>query len=223
MTAKRCGSPANALLLWHVNGTLEGSEEAAVREHVASCACCAEELALLSRLDAAIEEHGLALPSAAMELAAPRASLSRNEWSWPGWLLPAALAGLVVFGGSWLWMARGLPSLPHSEAARVFEVDLDGGPTRADSSLPVLEMVRGPGSVRVHFIRPAVSAETMIVEMRAPSGLLLAPADRPECESETGRCEVAFDAERFADSGSYELLVRGEQSSYVYPLQVMMR
>src|SRR5262245_41452045 len=137
------------------------------------------------------------------------------------------MAALALVGGSWLWTWIGRPDARAASVASVFEVDVAGGPTREESAMPSLDLARGMGRVRVHFIRPALRADGLAVEVRTSSGAILPMTAPLACESGTGRCEASFDAARFEDPGAYELIVRGgpgeEEQSYRYPFVVSIR
>lgn len=84
------------LLPWLANDTLEGAERTEVERHVAGCAQCQSELALLQALRTTLQ----AQPQAdAGELGLQRLlrDVRKQPGARPRWLLPAAMAaGLVI-------------------------------------------------------------------------------------------------------------------------------
>lgn len=112
---------ADELLPWYVNDTLAADEREAVRRHLAECAACRENVALLTTLDAALDRTA-ATPI--MPQPQPERLLARIDesdmplWrrllaggrSYRGaWIAVAASIAAAVPAGSWLWS--------HSEPA----------------------------------------------------------------------------------------------------------
>jgi anti-sigma factor RsiW len=84
------------LLPWLANGTLEGAERTEVERHVADCAQCQSELALLKTLRNTLQAQP---QTDAGELGLQRLlrSVRKEPGARPRWLLPAAMAaGLVI-------------------------------------------------------------------------------------------------------------------------------
>ena len=59
MSGATCAHEANVLLIGLLNGSLADEERSLVRSHLATCAACREELALLSGLAMAVARHGV--------------------------------------------------------------------------------------------------------------------------------------------------------------------
>lgn len=108
MTARMTHAEASSLLPWYVNGTLEPSEHDAVRAHLADCAECRAECALLHEVqNATVAAASDAAPDPSP--LRPHRPLPLARWRRTWWLTPrpvrwamaaqaVALCGLVVWG-----------------------------------------------------------------------------------------------------------------------------
>ena len=57
MTTSDCTNPASELLDWHLNGTLAGEEESAVRAHLDDCQVCSDQLHYLAMISGSMTAH----------------------------------------------------------------------------------------------------------------------------------------------------------------------
>lgn len=73
-----CHEEAWRLLPWYVNGTLDGSELAAVESHVAACGICRQEIKTWSGFAELLQEEGELAPSAAEGFTRLERSLSHE-------------------------------------------------------------------------------------------------------------------------------------------------
>src|SRR4249920_790322 len=93
----RCNHPANELLPWYLNGSLDSAESGQVRVHLDHCLICAEELSELASVSAHLEarrEVGPSPPSAP--------PMARARWSFRMGVA-AMLVLSALMGGYWIY------------------------------------------------------------------------------------------------------------------------
>ncbi|MGH9869735.1 MAG: zf-HC2 domain-containing protein [Candidatus Polarisedimenticolia bacterium] len=194
------------LLDFHLNGSLSEKEDAAFRDHLASCLACRTSMDELVGLAAAIERHGTDLPASA---------------GFPlRWL--AAIAAAVLVGVALLvsWdMQAGREGVP-----REVHLALGDGALRGDGAHPLVTIGTGTESVVITYIPPPVSDERNVS---------VVDRDNRPVHSETpvgpvdvmGRATLTLPASSLAEDGDYALVVRTRTSEgtgrvYSYPFEV---
>ncbi len=229
MTSESCSDPANALLPWYLNGTLEKEEEAAVARHVAACWVCAREIDELSPIAVAIDEAGSRRRLRGDEKGKP-AHVGR-VWAW------AASVVLIVMAGAF-WTLHGFrignappatPSAKHTPAANAdtrglrASLDLRSGTMRDGRGAPRLTLPRGAAWVDVQFFAPIVPQARLVVRLQGRDGHNLTEGlDLPPIDA-LGRCTYPIPAELVASPGDYAVVVTEEGSparDYRYPFRV---
>ena len=235
MSAAACRSALRELLPWYLNGSLEGGEAGAVRDHIAACSGCAAELDALGDLANLVRVHGVPIDHrgrgatwpAVVPLAAPRHSprLRRNLAAG----IAALLAGIALLGffrlrsrpdaglgGGGAPVSASIPADASSDggapapagppAAIVARLELGAGPLRGEAGLPVLRLPEEAAQVEVFFIVPGGgTGATAGVEDEA--GRPVADPIPVPGHDEIGRVSVVFPVAAFRDSGGYALVL----------------
>jgi hypothetical protein len=217
-----CGHPAAALLDFHINGSLEGEEDAMVAAHVAECDVCARDARELRELSAAIESHGAVAP----------AGWSRRRQLWA----PLATAAAVIVVGAVAYqMVRPGPAQPEVPAApggdapadggmavsggaavkggapAAVEVALDlgvGGMRDAVAGMPRIDLGPGVSTLRLTLNPPVAPDQDLLLSVVGPGEkelvgeTALPPLDAAGCAA------IAIPASRFHASGTYKVLLR---------------
>ncbi len=179
MTARMTHAEASSLLPWYVNGTLEPSEHDAVRAHLADCAECRAECALLHEVQSATVA---AAGEPAAEPSPPRSRVPApvTRWRRTWWLTPrpvrwavaaqaAALAGLVVWGalgpspGGALYGTLDEPAAAASDEVRprlqlIFADDVRAARLRDLLLAHGLRLVDGPSPLGVYTVELEAAA-----------------------------------------------------------------
>ncbi|HEV8200808.1 MAG TPA: hypothetical protein VGS03_12370 [Candidatus Polarisedimenticolia bacterium] len=217
-----CGHPAAALLDFHINGSLEGEEDAMVAAHVAQCAVCARDARELRELSAAIESHGAVAP----------AGWSRGRQLWA----PLATAAAVIVVGAVAYqMVRPGPAQPEIPAAPVkggapagVEVALDlgvGGMRDAGAGMPRIDLGRGVSTLRLTLNPPVAPDQDLLLSVVGPGEKeLVGETALPPLDA-MGRAAIAVPASRFQASGIYKVLLRSPAAQdgtgrFAYPFEV---
>jgi putative zinc finger protein len=231
-----CGHPANELLDFYVNGSLQGEEAAMVAAHVAACDACARDVRELQSLSEAIGTHGVE------PAADPRPG--RAVW---GWL--AAAAALIVVGTILYRFLRPAPSetriasappadsappagppgvVAPAPAGAEVGLDLGVGTLRdAGGSPPRVELAPGVAVLRLTLAPPVVPGANLRIGVIGPNNEEILPeAALPPYDS-MGRVAIAIDATRLAKSGTYQVLVKATTPSsgdaFLYPFEIFRR
>ena len=204
MTQPVCHDPANALLPWHLNGTLEGDEAAAVRAHLETCAVCTSELVDLAEI-----------------AAGARAGMSRfglRRW-WPAaaaLLLPIAL-GVVWSASRFGARSPGVEPAPLQPIARL---DLGAGPVRGAGAVPRLVLPASTERVALSLVLPVVPEGPTRIQLESTSGKVL--ADSPAgggCAVGTG-CTYSVGASLVSEPGRYAVVIVDGDRRYRFPFAV---
>ena len=228
-TAATCLDESSRLLLWHVNGTLEGEEAARVRAHVEQCAVCSQEVAILAAMTREIGDSGVPTlgNGQGREPSAPRSAAIIR-------LLPRLAAVFLLaslLGIGWYALRSPHGDLPREAAgdrtARV-SIDLGAGPSRAGGESPVLDLPRNAGRVEISFLVPFSSGSSFSGELRGPGGRLLEAIARMDGLDVNGRYVWTARADLFATEGDYEIRLlerspEGQPREYLFPFRVMER
>ena len=236
---KSCQDPANALLIWYLNGSLAGEEAEHVRLHLMTCVTCRSEMDDLSQVGRHIQDHALHAHGDAGEHVGARAS---NEAPSPGrietpraesarrWIHPkgaiaaaAALLAAVVL----LWYAGRHGSEPRSSEESILALDLGEGAGRGADSTPRLLMGSRVREVRLSFLAPINPEATYEIEVNGPLGEVVMRRERGVISLDSqGRSEYSLPADRLTAQGSYDLILKeftlqGEIHEYHYPFQIV--
>lgn len=230
MSRKRCDAPANSMLPWYVNGSLEGNEEAGVARHVAACEICAAEAEILSRMARELEGPDSAVAASApsgAERAAPRLAYAAAALL----LVPAAL-------GVW-WALLGFPGIARDDATAEIHLPRPRRAeslrsawvltlpqvTRADGSAPSFVVREGAEEAVVVFTPPVNPDAEFSVELRGPEGRVLIRRDGGLLLDELGRSTLAAPASLLGAGGDYALVVTerpaaGTERQYEYRFRI---
>jgi hypothetical protein len=218
MKPPTCDDPANALLPWHVNGSLEGEEAASVHAHLERCPVCAREVRELVEL------------AAMASLERPEVTQTRT-WSRTQVLAVAAAVLLPIVLGVALAIARPWSgttgSLPAPALQLTARLDLGSGPVRGSETFPRISIPPGTERVAVSLLLPVVPEGPLSIQLRGPSGKLLteAPAT-PDCVRGQG-CTYTLPASMLTEPGPYAFVfVRPGtpvEQGYSYPFTVGAR
>ena len=192
MGRARCHHPANDLLAWYVNGSLEDAEETSVQEHLEDCRICSGEVESLARVAGIVRERKVPI------LATDDAGGSRRR---PLYAIAAAVLVIAAVGLGWVLTTRG-PSLEST-----FVVDLKGGLRRDDAGPPKFSLPRGADSVAIKFAVLGEPAAPYRIELRGPSGVLLIRDEDRLLFDAVGVCTYTLPARLLRSRGAYELLV----------------
>jgi anti-sigma factor RsiW len=215
-----CEDPANELLPWYLNGSLAAEEEASVRAHVALCPVCSRELRELGEVAGAVALHGsdIALP--------PPVPLRRGFSARIATGLAAVLmipAALGIY-----WASRGFP-LDREPARPGFHpaviLSLGAGPGRGEAALPELSPPPGVESVTVVFSVPLSLDVRYVIELRSPSGEMVASGKSTPDRDALGQAAYTFPAKALRSPGVHVLVVRdirgvGGEGTYQFPFRV---
>lgn len=200
MSRTTCDDPANTLLPWLINGTLEPEEEARVRGHLERCSLCREELNHLGDFANALAAGPASPPAREAE------RRSRLPLAVAAALLLPALLGIY-------WATLGFPTERRTVVARsgasvepVASLDLGAGPLRGDGQRPSVIVGSGVGRVSASFLIPAVSDAGLSLELRDSEGHVLGRDEHFRCTGEE-RCTYALSASAFAASGEYTIVL----------------
>ena len=96
-----CKDPANELLPWYLNGSLEPEDAARVRDHLSACAICGQEIDVLSLVAREVGEHDLALLDPSEPAVPPVREARDRARAWP----VAAAVAVSLALAAW-WVAR---------------------------------------------------------------------------------------------------------------------
>ena len=223
-----CGHPANELLDFHVNGSLEGDEAAMVAAHVAACAACARDLRELQSLSEAIAAHGVA----------PASAWRGGSRLWIGLGTAAAVVVGIIF-----WAADGsqvfqlvrsgasesqVAALPPGNGApAVVEdtLDLGSGTWRgAAAGPPRVKLAPGVSVLRLTLTHPAPGTKLRF-GVRGPGDEETVTDEALPSHDAMGRVTIAVPVSRFTTSGNYEVVLKSvtpgsEAGLYTYPFEV---
>jgi len=224
----RCDNPVNALLPWLLNGTLEGAEEAEVKDHVAGCGICSEEVAILSEIGRAVDASAGDVPAPA-EHAGVTSRLVRA-----GWAVAAGIAFPAALGIWWALLGfpfghSGEPRAPASRMAPALRsgtvLNLGGGASRGEGEGASFRIPEGIDEVTILFTPPVDPDARYAVELRGPDGALLGSRDGFLTMDRMSRSALSVSAASLARPGDYVLSVRerdaaGEDRVYRYPFRL---
>ena len=235
---KSCQDPANALLIWYLNGSLAGEEAEHVRLHLTTCVTCRSEMDVLSQVgrhvqDHALRDHGDAgeradagapseAPSAG-RIETPRAGSARR-WIHPKAAIGAAAALLAA--PVLLWYAGRHGSEPRFSEASIVTLDLGGGAPRGADSTPRVLMGSRIREVRLSFLAPINPEATYEIEDNGSLGEDVMRRERGVLSLDSqGRSEYSLPADRLTAQGSYDFILKeftlqGEIHEYHYHFQV---
>lgn len=227
MFANRCPHPANALLPFHVNGSLSETEEEQVKEHVRGCAVCDAEIEMLSGIADAVR----AAPLPVLDGAPPRRSPGLRA----ALALAAALAVAVPAVGIW-WLAAGgrgdraatrhlaPPVSSTAEPAQVADatvgpeapgrmrpavyLDLKGGPTRSGTAAPRLPAGPTGDTVVIALLLPERPGPADRLELTDPSGRVTALSGGPVSVDAFGRVTLVLSRSLVTATGPYAIVLR---------------
>lgn len=190
---------AELLLPWYVNGTLGETESRSVQGHLDACVECRESLALLQRMQRAVnEEHAIPIvpkPRLAALYATIDGGAQRKLSPWFGnWRLAAVLAAMAVVPTAiWLYRTSGDadPAMYETATAAgeaalvgyVMDVRLQPGLDDAEReavlrSIGAREAVYDAGTDRYRIV-----VELPGGSLAALEGFTSALRDRPQVES----------------------------------------
>lgn len=203
-----CG-PAQRLLPFYLNGSLEGEEGEAVRLHLETCDACRREMGMLLPLARAIEEQGAAVqaasgPLATSEVSPPNsraagaAGAKRAAW------LAAAAAALVAAG---LWVVLRLGGAPPDRAAGPEVLDLGNGQMRGEGPLPVLPARPGERGVTLVCLVPVSPNARYAADLLDAGGQVLAHAEDLGPPDSLGRISWTVPRGPLRAAGEYELAI----------------
>jgi hypothetical protein len=226
-----CVHPANRLLPFYLNGSLEGDEQISVREHVGGCERCALELDTLSDLAAGMRGRRLPILDAAAE---------RRPWG--RWHSLAAAAAIALPLLAVVFLARPRPvrssappvtapsaSAPQPAAGPIrvaAMLDLGGGPTRDAAAAARLVLRAEDEAVTIRFAPPiGAPGASSTLALRSASGKESSPERVRLSPDPLGRVTAVFPAALFSETGGYALLLRedageGAVRLYEFPFQV---
>jgi hypothetical protein len=225
-----CGHPANKLLPFFLNGSLEGVEAESVREHVDGCARCERDLDALSDVAAVIRHRKLPiLDAGAVEgrgaagwfAPAPRLAIAAAI------LLPILTGVLAYRAGASREAARhrdgveaaagegsSSPAAPPAAAPAPVRVaaaiDLGGGATRGTSTVPRLILARSMDLVSIRFVTPVAPNADHTLELRDPTGASILSQRVDLVLDPLGSATFVLPSDLFVSSGRYSLVVREE-------------
>ena len=215
MTTRTCNDPADGLLPWYVNGTLDREEAASVARHLEGCSICARKCDELAEIAESLSAYGM--PAAE----ARRARTSRLPYALAaGLLLPAVLGVYWAYLGfptrrEVLAKAGGAgPRPPQSEPLRsTMTLDLGPGPLRGEEAVPTLHLSDSADWITVRFFLPTVANPLVAVDLETGAGKVLAQQSGIPGIDELGRSACSFPRELLRAPGEYAIVVREESSS----------
>lgn len=228
MTAAGIHERLNVLLPWYVNGTLEGTEEEEIREHLRDCSACAEELDVLLEVAGALNRDSSPgeRPVEGVPHPAGRERMPAWRRSWMP-MLPLA-AALLAAGFLTGWLASQLP--PRNEASGTVRgfvrlLDLGGGGSRDTAGGAPLLVSGETDALVVLLVRAPLTDALLALELRGPKGAILTQAPRDVRRDALGRIAIAVEAGLLREPGAYELLLREkataeESRTFSYPFRV---
>ncbi|HET6373550.1 MAG TPA: zf-HC2 domain-containing protein [Candidatus Polarisedimenticolia bacterium] len=230
-----CDHPANKLLPWYANGSLDVEETASVKNHAASCRTCRREIEILLEVGRAVGEGDL--PVLATHESPPargRAGLRLG--------LGAAAAVVLAISATLLfwWVPRGSEPVavgtpvvptqaqpgPATPALRATQVlDLKGGPIRADGTSPSFAINRQTELVAIVFLAPVNSDVSRRVELRGPMGAVIARLEEDLRLDELARATLTVPADLIRAAGNYEVVLQEESvgaapRAYRFPFKI---
>jgi len=209
MTLPTCHDPANALLPWLVNGTLEGAEDVAVRAHLATCPICASEVRELSEL--------ADLARAAVQA---KARSRRSKWA----AIAASIVLPVIIGVGWVATRRTAAPPPVVTGDVTAKLDLGAGPVRGGVTEPHVLVSPGVGHVAISVLLPVVVNGPLEMQLRSGSGEVLSRSPAGGDCSRGAGCTFTVPAALVSKAGSYALVLVETGSSteggYSYPFVV---
>jgi len=225
MFGTRCHHPANGLLPFHLNGSLEEGEDAEVRAHLAGCPICAAEVETLAGVAAVVRQAPFPILDGARSRRRPA----------PWLALPAAAAlGALATGLVWMSAGSGVrrpaPVDDERAAAAVSaadttgrddardderraepapmtpaaHLDLKGGPTRAQGEAPHLLLETGMDVVVLSLILPLRPGPEDRLALADPSGRTVALSG-PLTVDSFGRATFVVPRPALATPGPYVL------------------
>jgi len=226
-----CGHPANRLLPFYLNGSLDGAEQESVRDHVDRCERCTHEIGALSEVAAVVRQRKLPILDA--EAGEARAAA---DWLAPaaGWRAPArrmavAVAILLpILTGILAYRAGASRGAAHRSAANeaaadaapsttapapvrlAAAIDLGSGPARGTSTLPRLTLASSVELVSIRFVAPVAPDIDHALELHGPSGALILSRRIELVLDPLGSATCVLPRDLFRTSGPYTLGLREE-------------
>lgn len=218
MTDSSHHAEVRELLPVYANGSLEGSEAAAVRSHLESCATCSVDLDELLEIGRALRQR-----TAAAADVAPRRP-RRVHMPLAG--IAAALLVAVTAGIVWSYRhsSRQGAASPASHQEEMV-LDLGGGAMRDGDTLPALR-APGAGTVTVLLTVPAHPDALYAADLHHPDGRSSFHQEDLGPPDWFGRLRFEVPSDRFGLSGAHQVVVRsrtpsGETWTYRYPFRVL--
>lgn len=215
-----CDDPMNALIPWYLNGSLDAQEEASVRAHLAVCTVCSREIRDLGEVAGAVALHGTDV-AAPLEVPHRRGLFAQVATGVAAVLLVPAALGIY-------WASRGFP-VGHGPSLTDFRptviLNLGAGADRGEAALPELTSSPGVESVTVVFAVPVGRVARYVIELRSPSGEIVASGKGTLSPDALGQVAYTFPAEALQSPGVHVLVVReihamAEEGTYQYPFRV---
>jgi hypothetical protein len=190
------------LLPFYLNGSLDGEEEAQVREHLETCPACGDQLDALSEIGMAIEAHGMPDRIVASAPVAPR-------WRAVSSRALVAVLALPAFAGI-IWALLGFPtgrSVQESLIVPATTLDLGYGPSRGGDEAPQVVLSGAEGIVVLSFSLPSPAGSSRSCEITGPDGGSLARSTLPSHPDPLGRYTMSLSSILFRSPGTYTLSV----------------
>jgi hypothetical protein len=227
--------PANELLPWYLNGSLEPEDAARVRDHLSACAICGREIDVLSLVAREVGEHDLALLDPSEPAVPPVREARGRAGVWPVAAALAVLLALAAWWGVRTFDARpggggsAVSAPPAERALPAGRTARTPGPGQAPGS-HTLEMAmawdlttprRGdapeaafpppPAEAAVVTLRvtaPVAPDSTFEVELRCPDGSVLTGRPGRLMLDPLARAAYALPASTLRTEGRYEMVLR---------------
>jgi Putative zinc-finger len=167
----------DALLAWFANGTLEGTERAAVEQHLRGCARCRDEVTFLEALRRGVK--ALAVAEEPGELSRKRLlrDVRAERRGGGAWWRPALAAAAViivvqsvVLANLW-WREPGISPLGGPRTGGV-TLQIQFAPTATEAQIRSLlqevggTLIDGPGALGVYRVR-VEKADAALAKLRA--------------------------------------------------------
>lgn len=224
LSSAGCG-PAQRLLPFYVNGSLEGDEAEVVRAHLERCAACRREMAFLLPLARAVETHGVAVSAALavapVDPAAERRAARADNGSRGFWIAAAAVVVLIA-GSLWPYLR---PVGGPPDRAGSYVLDLGNGPERGDEQLPVLASRLGDRALTLVFFVPVRPDARYAADLLDARGQALAHADEVGPPDALGRISWTVPPRVLHATGEHEVAISttdesGDRRIYRYTFRV---
>jgi anti-sigma factor RsiW len=165
------------LLAWYVNGTLDGSERAAVERHLRDCARCRDEAAFLDALRRGVKEIGRADEPGDLGRKRLLRDVRAQQGTRGTWWRPAlaAAAAIIIVQGVLLvnfWPHQASIGLLGGPKDKGLIVQIQFQPDAAEARIRALlqetgaTLIDGPGALGIYRIRLERS-DTALARLRS--------------------------------------------------------